>query len=55
MHSLRIEVADFDFEEEEAPEMSFSERLRSSVRQYWLSLKGQNPPVSSSYQNITFD
>ena len=54
--SLRIEVADFDFEEEEAPEMSFSERLRSSVLQYWSGLKGQAPPANASnYQNITFD
>ncbi len=54
--SLRIEVADFDFEEEDVgnPE-SFSGRLRSSIVQYWSGLKGQTPPANTSYQNITFD
>ncbi|XP_046442147.1 uncharacterized protein LOC124192721 [Daphnia pulex] len=54
--NLRIEVADFDFEEEDVgnPE-SFSGRLRSSMVQYWSGLKGQTPPANTSYQNITFD
>lgn len=54
--NLRIEVADFDFEEEDVgnPE-SFYGRLRSSILQYWSSLKSQAPAANTSYQNITFD
>ena len=52
--SLRIEVADFNFEEEEAPEMSFFERLQSSIVQYWTGLRNQEQP-NPAYQSITFD
>ena len=53
-YSLRIEVADFDFEEEEAPEMSFYDRLHSSLEQYWSALKRRGDP-ESNYRNITSD
>ena len=55
--SLRIEVADFDFEEEEAPEMSFFERLQSSIFQYWSAMKSRQSEVNSAllYKDVTFD
>ena len=55
--SLRIEVADFDFEEEEAPEMSFSERLQSSIFQYWSAMKSRQSDANMiiPYENVTFD
>ena len=49
--SLRIEVADFNFEQEESPEMqSFYDRLHVSITQYWSKRRenGETPYLNIS-------